>query len=399
MVTHTGSLYSKQQLNIVDLLCTFPSGKSFDDRVKHLQLPREFEEKVIECHTRAAGTTNPAHLNISLTREEEVILAGKVLFYRHQFTTSLLKTQLFRQAAITVIQNIYLFRNRHIFFEPPEKNTEAERTLALNLFSGACQYDLKRPLPIELSLRHPPLARIWSRILHTAKESDLHGEPFKNLHGSVESLNTLRNIYMMFSSRLIMKLAGKVNPVYKQSVSYEDRVQIGFFGIARAAYRYHPSCGTRFSTYAGRWFFKEVQRQALNSRLIHLSVNKVEQYAQSQRTGTTGPDLSDALLALDQDVGELPANHDDRNHLLDPEQKSEQKDEIDRMLSILESKLPKRSEDVIRRRYGLQPYSTPQSIIDIAKSYNVTRGRIYQIEEEAYTTLRKALSMADTCLI
>lgn len=131
---------------------------------------------------------------------------------------------------------------------------------------------------------------------------------FLQLHSIVENLNTLRNIYVLFSSRLITKLAGSISSVYRQSLPYEDTVQVGSFGIARAAYRYHPSCGIRFSTYAAGWFYKEVQRQALSSRLVRISSNMVERYSQVnkrkclQMEPGAFPQLSDAISVEDEDM-------------------------------------------------------------------------------------------------
>ena len=74
---------------------------------------------------------------------------------------------------------------------------------------------------------------------------------------------------------------------------------------------------------------------------------------------------------------------------------AEKKQEIDRVIGLLHTHISRRSADVLRRRYGLPPYTTPQSIIDIAEIFGVTRGRIYQIEQEAYQLLRKAMTCAD----
>lgn len=377
--------------NIVDLLCTSPSNLGFTARVRRLQLSPELEEKVLHCHEHSKSCRKLSELACSLTRKDEEALATEVLFYRHRFTQCVLGSQIFRQAALTIIQNIYLFRNRHIFFQPSTENGAEERNLALKLFSSAEQ---KGSLPVAQSLRHPILARIWSRIVSQSDEEFCSQPSFLQLNNIVENLNTLRNIYVLFSSRLILKLAGKISPVYRQSLSYEDGVQVGSFGIARAAYRYHPSCGTRFSTYAAGWFYKEIQRQALNSRLVYISSNMVERYAKANRRACLQmgaeqlPQLSDATSVVEDELVQFCGWKTHAGH----EQRIEESEQIEIMLTAIEQRLSPRSADIIRRRYGLEPYGkAPQSVIEIAEIYRMTRGRVYQLEQEALLFLRKAV--------
>lgn len=99
----------------------------------------------------------------------------------------------------------------------------------------------------------------------------LQTHSFADLTNVVEKLNTLRNIYMLLTTNLVKKLTFRINKLYSNSIATEDACQIGSFGVARAAYRYHPSVGVRFSTYASHWIKKEIQRQALEGRLIRIS--------------------------------------------------------------------------------------------------------------------------------
>jgi len=376
--------------NIVDLLCTFPSTVDFSARVQRLQLSPKLEEKVLQCNEHTKSSRNLTEFHFTLEREDEEALATQVLLYNHRFTECVLGSSEFRQAALTVIQNIYLFRNRHIFFQPPTDNGAEERILALQLFSNAPREEL----PIAWSLCHAVLARIWSRIVSTADDENFRQPSFLQLHGIVENLNTLRNIYMLFSSRLLRKLAGTVSSVYRQSLPYEDRIQAGSFGIARAAYRYHPSIGIRFSTYATGWFYKEIQRQALEGRLVRISSNMVEQYARIKKQssqddpGEQLPVLSDAVTPVDEDLSRTCCFETGVDHT----QGIEDQEQIDILLRAINHELPPRNADIIRRRYGLHPYhNRPQSVMEIAELYAMTRGRVYQIEQEVLGHLRKNL--------
>ena len=83
---------------------------------------------------RLASQDSP-QINHYLTEADEKELATEMLLARHKFTTLVFENRTFRQAAITVIQNIYLFRRRKIFFGTFDTPAEQERQEALLLFS------------------------------------------------------------------------------------------------------------------------------------------------------------------------------------------------------------------------------------------------------------------------
>jgi RNA polymerase sigma factor (sigma-70 family) len=258
-------------------------------------------------------------------------------------------------------------------------------------------------LPITKTLRHLVLARIWKRIIGNT-DTDFYLDPAKlELHSVVENLNCLRNIYVLFSTRLIRRLARRINPLYKQSITYEDALQIGTFGVAKAAYRYHHSTGVRFSTYAADWVNREIQQQALNGRLIRISSNIVEQYAKAKKLNDAsllahyGPSLADASTIIDdtRNAGrafesKILPNYPGPGRIVETRQQHEL------LVAIIDQKLSRRSGDILKRRYGLPPFEKePQSAVEIAELYGLTRGRVYQLEQEAFKKIRKAL-LAET---
>lgn len=385
--------WTHNTLNIVDLLRTAPSKVSFSKRVRRLELSPGLAEKVMTLQSLAAVSSGASGSPPFLSRTEEKELATEVLLYRHRFTTQMFEHQLFRQAALTVIQNIYLFRQRRIFFGSSAESSEQERQEALVLFS---QNPDEGSVPLAKTFQHLILARVWDRIVSLAAPALLREPAFIALHETVERLNTLRNIYMVLSSGLVRKLVQNINAIYRQSITSEDALQIGSFGIARAAYRYHPSCGVRFSTYAANWVLKEIQRQALEGRLIRISSNVVEHFARAAKEGnaenlTQAEKLiSDATAwqtslegpAIDQSAGTLTR--------FSPVASYETRQLRSSLLEAVERLLSAKSADVIKRRYGLPPYDgREQSVIDIGKAYGVTRGSIYQLEQAALTKLRK----------
>ncbi|WP_161629792.1 sigma-70 family RNA polymerase sigma factor [Desulfogranum japonicum] len=374
----------------MDILVVEQSGTSFLEQVQELGLSADLEKKCMDAEL-FLKTEDTYGKHLYLTGENEKELATEVLLMRHRFTELVASNVVFRQAALTIIQNIYLCKERKIFFSTSRGSTEQERQEALRLFSQPLH---QVSIPLEKTLQHLILARIWARILYKADHECLQSAAFKELERVVMALNTLRNIYMLLTIRLVSKITSRINSTYSQSITSEDASQIGTFGVARAAYRYHPSFGVRFSTYASRWILKEIQRQALHSRLIRISTSLVEKISRANRSGD-GQQEKEALHTLARATVALGDHPDflDQYTSDDPAHSTEQKQMSEKMYAAIDMVLTPKSADIIKRRYGIGPYhGQPQSIIQISDVYGVTRGSIYQLEKKALATLAVQLS-------
>lgn len=397
----------KASPEVVDLLASAPTKLPFATRVQNLVLSPSLEQKVLQNESGL-----PFHRHVltkdsrRLTITDEKELATEMLLLRHRFTELVFNSCKFRQAALTIIQNIYLFRNRKIFFGTPDSiSSEEERQQALHLFSAT-------PSKISISLaktfQHLILARVWHRILSQTTDTDLHKQQFAELLSIVEKLNTIRNIYILLTSGLVKKLAGRINAIYKESVTFEDAIQIGSFGIARAAYRYHQSLGIRFSTYAANWVFKEIQRQSLDGRLIKISSNTVEEYSKAAKNSET-KNLSKFRTKIEhatttwEDIS--PANPSESSFETRPDfssftRKFESSELRSTLLQAINLMLSAKCSDIIKRRYGFPPYQEQeQSVIDISRVYGVTRGSIYQLERTALKKLHYHLQAAQPSVL
>lgn len=378
---------------LIDLLATSPSSIPFVDRVKDLALSSNLEQKVLSQEGRLSVYCNRTSMSyVRLTADDEKELATEVLLLRHKFTELVLQSKKFRQAALTVVQNIYLFKNRKIFFGTTSStSSETERQAALHLFSSGAT---STSFTLAQTLQHLILARVWNRILSNSSKNDLREQKFIELHAIVEKLNTIRNIYMILTTGLITKLATRINNIYKESVTWEDAIQIGSFGVARAAYRYHQSSGIRFSTFAANWVFKEIQRQSLEGRLIRISANTIEQYARAAKTEDTEnlckflTLIQHATISDEDTIEKSPVSNFEQ--ILDQSSianELESRELYSIVLRAVDQRLSEKCRDIIKRRYGFPPYQgKEQSIISISKEYGVTRGSIYQLEQ---VSLRK----------
>ncbi|KJR98471.1 MAG: hypothetical protein VR65_20885 [Desulfobulbaceae bacterium BRH_c16a] len=383
---------------MIDLLATMPSSVAFADRVRLLCLNPDLEEKILRTEfSLSRSCATPLKVE-KLTVEDEKELATEVLLFRHQVTEILLGTQKFRQATLTVLQNIYLFNNRKIFFGNMTASAEDERQEALLLFSTSSRTS---NMPLDKTFQHPIIARVWNRILSQSSQKELQDPHFIALHTVIEKLNTIRNIYMLLTSRLVKMLAAKTNTLYRQSVTYDDAVQIGGIGVARAAYRYHQSCGVRFSTFAAHWIFKEIQRQALQGRLIRISTNTVEGFTKAAKSGdSVGLRKYSAMIESATAAPEnLPGEYADLSLTeltaagTSPVGAFEAAQLRSLLLSTIAQKLSPKYGDIIKRRYGLPPYQgREQSVLVISKILGVTRSSIYQLEQAALKKLQKHLT-------
>lgn len=393
----------KASPEVIDLLAITPSGIPFTARVQNLALSPSLEEKVLQQESGLPAAHHALPKNCHhLTVSDEKELATEMLLLRHQFTELVFNSRKFKQAALSIIQNIYLFQNRKIFFGTVNSvSCEEERQQALHLFST------NRPresLTFAKTFQHLILARVWNRILSHATNGDLKDRQFIELQAIVEKLNTVRNIYILLTAGLVKKLAARINGIYKESVTFEDAVQIGSIGIARAAYRYHQSSGIRFSTYAANWVFKEIQRQSLDGRLIRLSTNTVEQYskaAKNEETADINKFLSQIELATTSGGDHLPEDvsisyYESAADFSKLARDFESQELYEQLLQAIEILLSDKCGDIIKRRYGFPPYQhQEQSVIAISRIYGVTRGSIYQLEQSALKKLHHHLQAAN----
>lgn len=376
----------------LDLLPTNPVNTPFQKRVRSLNLSAKLERKVQMMGALKGDNSNTFPSLTPLSVDEEKELASTVLYYRQIFSEQVVNVATFRQAALTVIQNIYLFRNRKIFFGSDPTACESDRQDALQFLTSG---NIPKPLPVCKTFQHLIIGRIWNRIVNRQQGALKTELEFVTLHDTVVKMNTLRNIYMILSRRLVKKLAGRINDFYKISTSYEDAVQIGSIGVARAAYRYHQSCGVRFSTYASHWIFKEIQRQSLSGRLINVSADNLYKRSKASKTGDSKTEtllnsrINNATVLLDNESPDK-AIHCQDNDTVPRALELKQLGEI--VLKAINNLLSPKNADIIRRRYGLPPYAgDEQSIIEISKNYGVSRSSIYQIEKHALNRLQKHL--------
>ena len=227
-----------------------------------------------------------------------------------------------------------------------------------------------------------------------------------------------RNKLISANLRLVVSIAKRY---VGHGLLFLDLIQEGNIGLAKAAIKFNPVLGYKFSTYATWWIKQGITRAiADQSNTIRIPVHNTElintmkritrEFVQENNgVEPTIEELAEIMkkpvdkiqelkridqtpASLDTPIGEDEDSHfgdfiEDENCVM-PEDYAIQSDLRKAIIESLD-RLTEREANVLRMRFGMDD-GRAKTLEEIGKYYNVTRERIRQIEAKALRKLRNS---------
>ncbi len=205
-----------------------------------------------------------------------------------------------------------------------------------------------------------------------------------------------------------------------KGLGLEDLIEEGNLGLMRAVEGFDGQMETRFSTYASYWIKQSIRRAVMNNgngKPIRLPAYMVSLLAKWRRAGATLTDhygrtptpeeIGKALRISKKKVEIVSQACQIHNLTPHPDHADEEGISLDEMLTdersqapddqIMESdslrrvfeyvdQLETREADVIRMRFGLEPFDA-MTLREVGETLGLTRERVRQLENQALTKL------------
>lgn len=264
--------------------------------------------------------------------------------------------------------------------------------------------DLRR-----LGVREPP---VLLRLRYYPRQGSAPwAEHFATVGRAGDAFRRARNRFVRANLRLVARIATGF-----RGWTLADLIQEGNMGLMKAACRFEPERGFRFSTYAVWWIRHSIRRGLHEaSRLVRIPVHVHEKISKVDRARRALADRepTDAELAeaagvavatvkLAAQVMLAPLSFDARWHhpdqvdralgdtIADPEPLAPEQLEVEARAARVRQALAgldPRERDIITRRFGL--VADKLTLVEIGELHGLSRERVRQLEARALETMRE----------